>query len=355
MRLSPRRLLLLWLALGLMGCKPVGPASLLLDRSEYSTVVSESWRRQVLLNIIKLRYADTPAFMDIGQIVAGYTVETGGNAGAEVDMGDSLPGVKLGLGATVKYTDRPTITYTPLTGPKFIKSLMTPLPPDALFYLIQSGIQADGVLLGCTNALCGLHNQRARQPADPGFMRALALIRELQLADGIGLRIVQDASKEITTLITLSPSVSDLSETRELRQLLKLDPTAVEFKLVTGSLQFSNREIYLETRSLMQILQAMSTQVEVPPQDIADGRAEPGAARGVANPHGAAADQFMSIHSATEPPQDALVTVKYRGQWFYVDDRDLRSKRAFLFLMFLFTLADTGVDKPLPLITIPTQ
>ena len=46
---------------------------------------------------------------------------------------------------------------------------------------------------------------------------------------------------------------------------------------------------------------------------------------------------------------------KGRGRWFWVDDRDLRTKRAFALRMMLGTLSDSGEREPLPLITIPAQ
>ncbi len=67
------------IALG--GCKSIGPHTVEADRIDYSTAVTESWKRQALLNIVKLRYADPPIFIDIGSIVAGYSLETSASIG----------------------------------------------------------------------------------------------------------------------------------------------------------------------------------------------------------------------------------------------------------------------------------
>src|SRR5882672_5016433 len=123
----------------LQGCKSIGPGTVARDRSDYSSSISESWKRQTLLNIVKLRYLDPPIFVDVGQIVAGYSLETGVNVGFQNFTGGATQGDNSVLGASGKFTDRPTITYTPLTGNQFVKALMTPLPPQAVFFTIQSG------------------------------------------------------------------------------------------------------------------------------------------------------------------------------------------------------------------------
>jgi hypothetical protein len=48
-----------------------------------------------------------------------------------------------------------------------------------------------------------------------------------------------------------------------------------------------------------------------------------------------------------------LATVPYRNYWFWIDDRDMRSKVLFSFLMFIFSLTETGGKEGAPIITVP--
>lgn len=42
----------------LTGCFTIGPRTVARDRFDYSTAISESWKRQTLLNLIKIRYVN---------------------------------------------------------------------------------------------------------------------------------------------------------------------------------------------------------------------------------------------------------------------------------------------------------
>jgi hypothetical protein len=99
------------------GCKSLGPSTVPRDRSSYSDSISESWKRQTLLNIVKLRYFDPPTFVDVGQIVAGYSLETSLSAGGNISSAGAVQGNSGTLGGAAKFTDRPTITYTHLYAP----------------------------------------------------------------------------------------------------------------------------------------------------------------------------------------------------------------------------------------------
>ncbi len=351
----------LWMAVlvvaaGWCGCKSIGPSTVARDRFDYCAAIGDSWKRQTLLNIVKLRYLDPPIFVDVGQIVAGYTLEGDVSVGGTVGQGNNN---SLTLGGIGKFTDRPTITYMPLTGNKFIKSLMTPLTPDSVFNMLQSGWPADAVLLAAVSSINGLKNQSATikgtAPPDPEFLRALALMRKIQLSDGVAVRIQQDAQKQQATILALRrPDISKETkeDSLELRRLLRLDPDASEFKLVFGATAASDKEVAVVTRSIIQLMSTMAAQVEVPAKDLAEHRAAPG---WESFPPGQEALRLIEIHSSNSAPPNAFVAVAYRGYWFWVDDRDLRSKRIFSFMMLLFTLADTGEKENLPVITIPAQ
>lgn len=52
------------------GCAAkVGPRSLAHDRFDYSAAITQSWKEQMLLNMVKLRYVDPPMFLDVQQVV----------------------------------------------------------------------------------------------------------------------------------------------------------------------------------------------------------------------------------------------------------------------------------------------
>ena len=343
----------------LAGCHSLGPATVSRDRSEYAMSIAESWKRQALLNIVKLRYLDPPIFVDVGQIVAGYSLETTLTGNASFPENSGLGGNTATVGGAARYIDRPTITYTPMTGNRFLKGLMTPLPPESVFFTIQSGWPADAVLFATVASINGLKNQETAMgsvsPPDPRFLRVLVLMRKLQLSGSVGMRVRVEKDQQQTILLTFrTTQVSEetLADSRELRELLGLDPDAGSFHLVFGGTASNDKEVAVLTRSILHLMQTMASQVEVPPSHLSEGRVTPGWESVTGEGQSAG---LIVVHSSRGRPGDSFVSVRYRDHWFWIDDRDLKTKRVFAFMMMLFTLADSGEKENLPLITIPAQ
>jgi len=88
------------------------------DRLDYSEALTSSWKEQTLLNIVKLRYADTPVFLEVSSVISSYQLQSQLSLLGTLsrNLTPNLPdttGRGATLGATGTYTDRPTITYTP--------------------------------------------------------------------------------------------------------------------------------------------------------------------------------------------------------------------------------------------------
>jgi hypothetical protein len=121
----------------LTGCASMGPPTIARDRFDYVTTISESWKRQMLLNLLKVRYADAPVFMDVASVISSYSLE--GDISLSGQYASPGRGDTFGqVGAAGRYTDRPTITYQPLIGDKFAKSMMAPIPVSGILFLIQA-------------------------------------------------------------------------------------------------------------------------------------------------------------------------------------------------------------------------
>src|SRR5688500_11270011 len=239
------------------GCQTIGPSNMQRDRGDYASAIADSWKEQTLLNITKLRYFDTPVFLDISSVVSSYTLQTDLSIGARI-FPRSVTDSYRELGATGSYTDRPTISYTPVTGKKYVDTLLRPIPPQAIFAMIQAGHQADFIMRGTVRALNGVHNTssspgRARAE-DPTFERVIDAFRRVQQAGALGMRIERRVEKpggEDATYIFFDEKADPeaAQHIRYLREALGLDPATRELLLTFGSIQRGPGELSVLSRS----------------------------------------------------------------------------------------------------------
>lgn len=334
-----------------VGCRSIGPNKVTRDRVDYSQSLADSWKEQMLTNIIKVRYLDLPIFLDVGQLVTGYSLETSVNLGGTLSPGGGLGS----LGAQGRYTDRPTITYMPLTGERFLEGFLTPIPPLNVFSLVQSGYAADFILELCLDSFNGLYNRPAsmasrRQP-DPEFFQVISLMREVQDAGAFGMKIEQPEGGESAIIFFFrNQNVSEeiKAKASEVRRLLNVAPGQAQFELVYSPLQGSPGKLGVGTRSLWQILAAMSMGIIVPESHHQRQLVPP------LSEIGKDETALLRVHSGSNKPKDYYVAVPFEGEWFWIAHDDWKSKRTFSSILFLFTLSDSGGEGNLPTITIPT-
>jgi len=335
------------------GCTGIGPPTVDRDRFDYVSAISESWKRQTLLNLIKVRYLDAPVFMDVASVISQYALE------GEIEMGFAWNDANSQtLGGSATYTDRPTISYAPLMGANYARSLLRPIPLSTTLLLIQSGYPIDYVMRICIQGINGLDNRSsatAAQSWNPEFYELLSLLRQIQQIDGIRIRTRVIDNRSTIVMYFREPKTNDEASTlKRVLNLLGLHPDEREFRIVHGYLAENDSEIAMVSRSMMQIMADYASYIEVPDADFKEGRVyrtDPeGSETGIAFP------PLIHVHCSALKPDETFTAVSYRNHWFFIDDRDVCPKRTFYFLMLMFSFTERSDSaQAMPVLTVPTN
>ncbi len=107
--------------------------------------------------------------------------------------------------------------------------------------------------------------------------------------------------------------------------------------------------IYAETRSVLDWLRLAASMVEVPAPHREAGIVGPGGWPGLPE------NRLITVRSSKEKPNNAVVSVPFRGWWFYIDATDSRSKESFQLIKFMVELRlnPEGIQQQVPVLTIP--
>lgn len=348
--------------LSLHGCMSFGAMTLDRDRFDFTQAMANSWKQQTLLNIVKMRYGDTPIFVDVGQIVSSYSLVSSVQAGGTVYPNlERIPSTSISnffnLGVQGQYTDRPTITYVPLTGSQFIRTLMTPIPPIRLFELVEAGWRVDLLFMAAVQTVNGLSNSRGGASIrleDPDFVQLVQALRRIQESASVGLRADVDKDKKSEGLVmffAMKKVPLEIQKDQDtVKRLLGLNPEKTEFSVMYGAAPDRDDVIALHTRSGFQILYELATFVEVPEAHEREQRAYPHLPT---PPDGRETlPPLIRIASGETKPTDAFAKVYYDDRWYWIENRDLASKGLFSFLLVMLTLAESGQKAPSPFVTI---
>ena len=229
----------------------------------------------------------------------------------------------LSIRGDLQYTERPTITYTPLGGKDFVKSVLTPADLDTLILLSNSGWSIERLLRLMANRMNGLPNSPRASgptPSDPPifkeFGQAAKLMRHLQKRGMLrfGYQKIDD---ENAPVMVIDREARVFEETQKLKGLLGLSIEKDTFIIDTRGDRPRSESVGIHLRSLLGTFFFASHGVEVPAHDLEMGRAMT-----TKDKYGKPFDwslvvgDLVSIRSQPEKPDNAQVAIKYRGSWF---------------------------------------
>ena len=349
---SIRALLSAALLLALTGCLNIGPSTIVQDRFKYNQAIRDSWEEQMLTNMVAIRYGESPVFLNVSSVIAQYGLETSARVGAGVNSSfigdDTIQG-----NAAAVWSERPTITYMPVEGQDFAINLLTPIRPSELFALIEAGWNAERSLRLLLKTINGIsaYDPVERTPNED-FFEILDAFKALQDEEALGIRREPGEEGPRTFLYLRDVAAnSRIEQALEVfDQKLKLDRTGEDVEVVFGPYFKNTRTIAMQTMSVMDILTESSAYIEVPETHVAEGRTR---ANRVTMANGASRP-LLRVFSSPDKPKDALVSVRSRDHWFYIDDRDIDSKKAFSFLMIIMQLTSAQQEDKGPAVTIGT-
>jgi hypothetical protein len=224
---------------------------------------------------------------------------------------------------------------------------------------MQTGWPVDLVFPLTVEAVNGLRSRVTAgantREGDPGFYRVIDLLRKLQLSGAVGMRILKKSDqKESTVLFFYRENLAAEIEAalRERNAILNLHHEGNEVRVIYGSIPGNDRELSMLSRSMLHIMVELVTLVDVPDHHVAEGRT----IRSLVKTDGGGEAKFknlIDIRSGMEKPENVYAAVSYKDYWFWIDDRDFKSKRTVMFLIILFSLSESGGKESLPLVTIP--
>lgn len=350
----------------LVGCSSIGPDKIHADRYNYGKAISDSSKSQLLENLVRLRYADTPVFIDVGQVVSGYSLQRQVNASATGVVGAVITAISGS--ASVNYNDNPTVTYSPVVGEQFAQLFISNIPPGSILSAMQSGFSAEGIIRLAVQSINGVKNQRVQgaltasiiKKADPDFFSLIDYFSAVQEAGDFGVRANEKG--KIHMILRNTPSYGGTASYKNnnsgsaiagLKRILHLDQSVNEFNVVFGSIPRNKREIAIDTRSMYEVLRELSLGIDVPETHIFEQRVALISGNDL-DSSTKSRDDLIRVKSSEERPTNAYVSINYNDYWFWIDDTDRRSKLLFSSVLLLFTFVQPASKAVAPVITIPT-
>lgn len=358
-----RRLFTALLAMTLApGCASFGPNRIVPDNFNYNEAISQSSKEQMLANLIRLRHQDVPVFLTVNSVLTQYifsgNARLTGSVGTAV--GENANSVTGSIGAI--YIERPTITYSPLTGSDFSRQLLKRIDSQLLFSLFQSGFPPKQLLLMSLERINHVENlpfNRLPMPSNAeryeSFRRVVDLMIELAKRRAIEMQTMtgpNGVSKRIL-VIDQNPDLETQRILDEWKTVLKLDRSRFVFNVTDRAVNRGSDELTIRVRSLLTLMSFLAQGIESAPPSK-PRTADSGRSGSRTKTETAHLGYPVRVQTSAERPADAFVTTRYRNRWYYIADTDDSSKQAFSLLTYLFLLQAPEASKSAPILTVPT-
>ena len=352
---------MIMLCLLLPACSKFGPRQIPLDSFNYNAAIARSSNEQMLSNLVRLRYREVPVFLAVGSVLTQYFY--GGEATADATFGkitnhstDKFFGAK----GRMVYFERPTITYSPLAGQEFTQQLLTPIPSELLFSLVQSGWPPEQLLMMGLERINHLENihfgsvpSRESLEGLRTFQHVVQLIVELSSRRALEMQNSKETPNTRSFVFEQAQDDDTRALIDELKSVLGLNPDHSSFRVTKRVIGRNPDEITVRVRSLLTLMGFLSRGIEIPDTHIEEKRVEEMVL--LDDPELRSLLFPLRIHSSVERPADAFVTVRHHDHWFYITHSDHMSKQAFSLLTYLFQMQAPQAQTMGPMITVPTS
>ena len=368
--------------------------------------------QQLLLNMVRMRYEETPYFLQVSSITTSFSASASAGLQAALPSGGSGPGAPNVFTPSVgfSYSETPTVTWSIPESSKFLARFYAPIGTQQLTVLSQSGFDLVDVFTVGSRTMNGLRNKEYSVrdgllvPSNHDeFREALRLLNELTregLADtvyslnakyaGVTLPISQMEPRGVaeglalgqlylsrepgkaTPLRAIKPlhlrftkkSDGDPRAAR-LRDLLKLRTDLYTFPIMDitdvspeglRSLDGKLAQVFDPDERLAHIMLTNRSVIEI----LQFGAAYVAAPladieNGIVRDRNLGSNVLLTVLSSQTEPANAWLKVEYRGTWFYVPSTDLDSRSSFSLLSALFASVVGDVPGADPVLTIPVN
>lgn len=347
-------------ALMLGGCANYGPKQIKNGTYPYNEAIVYTEKEQMLLNIVRLRYRETPYFLSVDSVTASYNMEASIKHDNTIRIGGSSSEAhSWGFDPNLIFSNHPTISYRPMKSAEFTQRMMEPVALDTLLQVSRSGWSIERVFNVFVDRINDFDNAHAAigpapdyVPVYEEFQELTRIMRSMQVAGEIefGSALRENQPK---SFMVLNEQAMESLERQELYRKLGLGDRTRIVQLSTELFDAPNSErINVKTRSLLEAMFFLSLGIEVPHEDYINGviSAASDGKGGYSDLHEVLGG-LLTVSWSKQCPCNAYVKVKYRNGWFYIADNDLQSKSTFMMLMKMMNLKTGEEAVSLPVLT----